>query len=260
MVLAMNHANSRILRQYGKKLMQPDIGLQAMKDRRFQIISLSCEANKKPSAVIEACHVLEWQRADLLDEQGKDQLVLSSQGRAWLRRQQSAGDPFAAQHQLHVNAKIRDAPQAQRNASTSPLAWLRARGKGQPLGIGDVEFEAGERLCYDFLRAQNTTKLTMDWRRPIFVDGARNGDGLQETTCMLDARQRLEAALDYLGPGVDELMLAVCCYEQGLEVCEGQFSLTRRAGKIILKLGLMRLSVFYGLQSVKEAAASFRMR
>ncbi|MDC0147896.1 DUF6456 domain-containing protein [Alphaproteobacteria bacterium] len=253
-------ANTRILRQYGNKLMQLNVGLQVMKDRRFQIISLHPHANKKPSAVIEACHVLEWQRSDLLDEQGKDQLVLSLQGRAWLRRHLADVEPFAAQHQLRVNAKIRDAPLARRNVSTSPLAWLRARGKCEVLGIGDIEFESGEQLCKDFLVGQNSAKLTMDWRRPVFIDGSRKADGLEEAANVLDARRRLDEALDYLGPGLDDLMLAVCCYEQGLEACESHFALPRRSAKAILKLGLIRLSVFYGFQSAKAAAASFRMR
>lgn len=41
----MTPADERILRQYGKKLSQPDIFLQASKDERFQITS-----ERKPAA------------------------------------------------------------------------------------------------------------------------------------------------------------------------------------------------------------------
>ena len=38
------------------------------------------------------------------------------------------------------------------------------------------------------------------------------------------------------------------------------FALPQRLAKLMLKLGLMRLSVFYGLQSASAASASFRIR
>jgi hypothetical protein len=84
--------------------------------------------------------------------------------------------------------------------------------------------------------------------------------GANEPAHVLDAQRRLNDALDYLGPGLDEMMLTICCYEQGLEACENVFSLLRRSAKMVLKLGLLRLSVFYGFQSAKAAAASFRIR
>jgi hypothetical protein len=100
----------------------------------------------------------------------------------------------------------------------------------------------------------------MNWQRPIGVAPVAKDYGANEPAHVLDARRRLNDALDYLGPGLDEMMLAICCYEQGLEACENVFSLPRRSAKMVLKLGLLRLSVFYGLQSAKAAAASFRIR
>jgi hypothetical protein len=74
----------------------------------------------------------------------------------------------------------------------------------------------------------------------------------------LDARKRLDAALAYVGPGLADVAIAICCAEVGLEDCERGFELPKRSGKLMLKMALMRLSVHYGLQSA--AAASFRMR
>ena len=79
-------------------------------------------------------------------------------------------------------------------------------------------------------------------------------------THVLDARRQLQAALEYTGPGLAEVALAVCCSEIGLEECEHDMALPKRSGKLMLKMALTRLSIFYGLQSAAAAAASLRMR
>ena len=76
---------------------------------------------------------------------------------------------------------------------------------------------------------------------------------------LLDARKRLDAALAYVGPGLADVAIAICCAEVGLEDYERGFELPKRSGKLMLKMALMRLSVHYGLQST-AATASFRMR
>ena len=76
----------------------------------------------------------------------------------------------------------------------------------------------------------------------------------------LDAQKRVVNALAYIGPGLAEMAVDVCCSELGLEATEKKFSLPRRSAKIMLKLALMRLAVHYGYQSASAAAASFRIR
>ena len=80
------------------------------------------------------------------------------------------------------------------------------------------------------------------------------------TAPVLDARRQLQAALGYTGPGLAEIAMAVCCSEVGLEECERGFALPKRSGKLLLKMALPRLSIFYGLQTAAAAAASLRMR
>ena len=256
----MTPADERILRQYGKKLSQPDIFLQASKDERFQITSERKPAAKKSAIMIDAKYVRCWQRADLLEDHGSGKLVLSDQGRSWLRRQQAAHMPYMAQHQARCEQQLPEVGAVERNVSISPLVWLRSREKTKRFGIDELEFEAGERFARDFHLGQDDEKLTMNWQRPIGVAPVAKDYGANEPAHVLDARRRLNDALDYLGPGLDEMMLAICCYEQGLEACENVFSLLRRSAKMVLKLGLLRLSVFYGFQSAKAAAASFRIR
>ena len=104
----MTPADERILRQYGKKLSQPDIFLQASKDERFQITSKRKPAAKKTAIMIDAKYVSCWQRADLLEDQGAGKLVLSDQGRSWLRRQQASDTPYMEQHQARGKQRLPD--------------------------------------------------------------------------------------------------------------------------------------------------------
>jgi hypothetical protein len=71
---------------------------------------------------------------------------------------------------------------------------------------------------------------------------------------------RAPNALAYIGPGLADMAVDVCCSELGLEATEKKFALPRRSAKIMLKLALMRLALHYGYQSASAAAASFRMR
>ena len=102
----------------------------------------------------------------------------------------------------------------------------------------------------------------IDWSRPI-CDGGQgsNGEGADAALAhAIDARRKLQAALDYVGPGLADMLVSICCEAHGLEECEKLFALPQRSAKLMLKLGLMRLSVFYGLQSASAASASFRIR
>ena len=264
----MTPAANRLLRQYGQQLSKLYVVLRAQNDKSFAIISLQKATSRKPRNVIDANHVMEWQKADFLDKNPNGDFILSLQGRANLRRQNAVNEPFIAQHQVRENAGLEEAPDARRNVSASPLAWLAARcsaeakrdkgGKG--ILFHEIEIKAGTLLMQDFDRSHMRGRMTMDWTRSTIIDGIGGQSQDAASQSALDGGKRLEAALSVLGPGLDEIMLAVCCFDQGLEACETFFALPRRSAKLLIKLGLLRLSVFYGLQSASAAAASFRMR
>jgi hypothetical protein len=264
----MTPAANRLFRQFGQQLSKPYVVLRAQNDKSFAIISLHTSSSRKPRNMIDANHVMEWQKADFLDKNPNGDFILSLQGRANVRRQNAANDPFIAQHQARENAGLEEAPNARRNVSASPLAWLAARcsaeARGDKGGKGvlfhEIEIQAGTRLMQDFDRSNARGRMTMDWSRSTIVDGMGRQNTDANSQGALDASKRLDAALAELGPGLDQIMLAVCCFDQGLEACETFFAMPRRSAKLLIKLGLLRLSVFYGLQSASAAAASFRMR
>ena len=248
----MTPADDRVLRQHAKRLMSPKTYLAELQDGGFGLFR-DGQKSARPQAKIATRHILAWRKADLLE--GDVHLALSAQGRARLRRQAAGGD-FAAQHSL---LQPEGADGAQRRQG-SALDWLRARGQGRRFSLTEAEFRAGEMFAADYHRAAFAPRQTMDWQRPVYVDGGASGQVPDAPAHVLDARRKLQAALDHLGPGLAETALAVCCQDMGLEGIEQNFALPKRSAKLLLKLSLMRLSVFYGFQSEAAAAASLRIR
>lgn len=239
-------------RQLGKKLLQAHTRLIADDARRFVLVRRG--KSDKPLARIETALLADWLKADFITRDGDDYLV-SAVGRAHLRRH--LGGDFTAQHRLDA---VTANEGAARQLAVTPLQWLQARGRGKAFGLNDMELQAGGRLHDDFHRAQRTPHQTMDWSRPVYVDGSASNNAGDIPQSAVDAQKRLTQALAYIGPGLADMAVEVCCCESGLEATEKKYALPRRSAKLILKLALMRLAVHYGYQSASAAAASFRMR
>lgn len=173
-------------------------------------------------------------------------------GRSFLRRALSAGDgdAFAAQHRLPVQRTVDVAgsrTEVTANASESPLAWLATRkGRdGAPL-IDAAQRKAGERLAADYERGHGRERTTQVWDASG-VRGSAKTDRLTASEAALSARMRVEAALVAVGPGLAEILVAVCCEEIGLEAAEKRLALPARSGKVVLKLALDRLAAHFGI-------------
>lgn len=255
----MTPADRRILYQHAKKLAPPHAYMVAIDDAHFGLFR-DGQNSPKPKALIAAVHIAAWQKADLVT--GEDRLRLSVTGRAFLRRYLSgdAEEQFLAQHKLVGPAMGEGAVAgAIRQTRCAPLQWLKARKQAKGYGLQSIDFAAGEALARDYDRAAFHPQQTMNWQGMVFVD-AGVSEAPDISAQALDARRKLQAALDYTGPGLAEVALAVCCSEIGLEECERDLALPKRSGKLMLKMALTRLSIFYGLQSAAAAAASLRMR
>ena len=132
--------------------------------------------------------------------------------------------------------------------------WLhRRRGPdGKPL-IGRAQFEAGERLRRDFTLAQLTPRLAVDFGATV-IGGKRGAKAevlLPET--VLAAKQRVSRALKFLGPGLADLLIDVCCHLTGLEPAERAMGWPRRSGKVVLQIALDRLTLHYGMGPITGA-------
>ena len=209
-----------------------------------------------------------------LKQSGAEQFILSKRGTAMLRAALNRASAAKAASAVETGATagprppsleaavVRARPQV--NASESPLAWLRNHHDkdGSPL-ISAQEFEAGERLRADFHTAQMTPRVTASWdatlpgkRQPRGVPGA----GLDVSEAAVAARQRIERAVQAVGPRKAGVLIDVCCLLLGVEQAERNGGWPRRAGKVVLQLALESLARHYGLIAPLDSGRPARPR
>jgi hypothetical protein len=137
------------------------------------------------------------------------------------------------------------------NLADSPLArWVKPDQKTGRGWLSRTEFEAGERLRSDYHRSVLSDRVTSNWNGYLAPAGRRSTSGTDDApVSALAARDRVYSALEFVGPGLDRVLSAVCLRENGLEAVEQAESWPRRSGKAILKVGLQRLAMHYGLIS-----------
>jgi hypothetical protein len=200
----------------------------------------------------------------LIDMDGEGRWRLSPTGAAWLRRALAGGeDAFAAQHQERVTSVIGDDGETSTvvvNQDEGPLAWLRRRrdAGGKPM-VDAAAFAAGERLRADFSRAQMMPRITANWTAAVGGRGRTGGNGSAEITeVALAARQRVERALEAIGPELGGLLLDFCCFLKGLEAIEAERRWPARSAKVPLTIALSMLARHYGLAG--EARGDERAR
>ena len=126
------------------------------------------------------------------------------------------------------------------NLAESPLAWLVRRGM-----VTALQFEASERVRGDFMRAGQAPRVTIRWDPS--PTSRSSGNANDPSTAQIAARQRFDAAVAAVGPGLSDVLWRVVCMGEGLEVAERALGWPDRAGKLVLKLALDRLAAHYGL-------------
>jgi len=170
--------------------------------------------------------------------------------------------PERAQHLAlarRVVATSRGLAEVLVDEAESPLCWLaRRRGRdGEPL-IAPHQLQAGERLRADFALARLMPRTTSNWDNPL--PGRRGGGGGPGhfTDLMVAARQRVRHTVESVGPEFSGLLLDVCCFLKRLEDIERERGWPARSAKIVLRLGLDRLSRHYGISAQARGRAAVR--
>jgi len=175
-------------------------------------------------------------------------------------------DRFRAQHLAlaeHVIDIAHGAQSVTVDEAESPLAWLaRRRGRdGRPM-IAPHQLLAGERLRADFTRAHMMPRTTSNWASPI-SSGRRGqtGQGAADfTEAVVASRQRVNRALDAVGPEFSGLLLDLCCFLKGLEDLERDRGWPARSAKVVLQLALDRLARHYGYMAQATGYADAPIR
>ena len=200
-------------------------------------------------------------RAGLLQDNGSGGYDLTDAGRARLARERhddARVDRFRAQHlKLVSRAAGVDGSSARVlvDDSESPLAWLaRRKGRDGRTLIDATQFMAGERLRADFTRAQMSPRVTSNWEGGS--GRAKSFSPAEMTDVVVAARQRVQQAMRSAGPEFSGILLDVCCFLRGLEDVERARGWPARSAKIVLQLGLDRLSRHYGYANEVRGHAS----
>jgi hypothetical protein len=133
------------------------------------------------------------------------------------------------------------------NLDESPLAALmRRKGKDGASFLNIDEYNAGERLRADFTKGMLMQRVSANWSAA--VSGGRRGgnDGLANLTDQsLASRQRLEKALEAVGPELSGILIDICCFLKGVEQVELERRWPQRSAKLLLKAALGSLARHY---------------
>lgn len=124
------------------------------------------------------------------------------------------------------------------NLAESPLGWLHAHGH-----LDDRLFVAGERLRADYERAQLPACVTMRWD-PVRIRGSGER-GLNPTERQISARRRFDEAIAHAGPGLADILWRVVCACETLPVAEKALTWPARSGKLVLRIALERVAIYY---------------
>jgi Domain of unknown function (DUF6456) len=140
----------------------------------------------------------------------------------------------------------------------NPIARLRQRrdAHGRAL-VSGVQSDAADRLARDFNSGHMQPRVTSNWTRLALGSGGERNTGSTGGRDVADAvsaaQERVRRALSDAGPEFADLLMDICCLEQGLETVERQRGWPHRSAKIILGLALDKLSRHYGLVAVGPA-------
>ena len=130
------------------------------------------------------------------------------------------------------------------NMAELPLGWLFARGF-----VTKRQYDAGERLRYDWELAQLAPRVTMSWDAAPMSRG-RGGSASRPDPrgAQIDARRRFEAAVASAGPGLSDILWRIVCAGEGMREAESALRWPARAGKLVLSFALDRIATYYRIR------------
>ena len=129
------------------------------------------------------------------------------------------------------------------NLAESPLGWLLAHGH-----LTRRQYEAGERLRFDWERASLDPRVTMSWDAAPSAPRGGGSGGIDLSLAQLDARRRFEQATGYAGAGLADILWRVVCAGEGMRDAERALGWPTRAGKLVLTFALDRVADHYRIR------------
>ena len=125
----------------------------------------------------------------------------------------------------------------------SPMEYLARRKdhEGRPFLERDL-IKAGLRLHEEF-RLTGCEEQIETYLDDLLCQ--RRDYDLPGTPAEQRALEQFRVTLEDLGPGLAEVAVRCCCFEQGLEKTEQIMGWSARSGKIVLRIALQRLKRYY---------------
>jgi len=231
-------------------------------------VSIAQGAVSKGGGSFPIACVEELLRHDLAAERagrrGERIFEITQAGEAHARRQAAPADSaFFAQHHEVVESTILVEGRREKvrlDAAEGPLDWLARRKDASGAPLIDVAcFTAGERLRRDLTIALMIPSVTTNWDASAVGKtsvGPRDVAGASDAT--LAARQRVDQAMNAVGPDLAGLLIDLCGFAKNLATIERERGWPSRSGKVVTKLALSRLADHYGLE--REARGPARSR
>ncbi|WP_292893202.1 DUF6456 domain-containing protein [Nitratireductor sp.] len=181
----------------------------------------------------------------------EDKAAVTAAGIASARRLAAKREPFASQHREIERRVIKQGAEKTIIAATlseSPLAQLanRRTRNGEPF-LTIAEFDAGEKLRADYTRGQIMPRLSANWMASVTGRKRGNGagGGVELTEAAVGARQRVDRALEAVGPELAGVLVDICCFLKGFEQVEIERGWPVRSAKVVLKTALGALARHY---------------
>lgn len=189
---------------------------------------------------------------------------LSDAGRSFLRRSagkskamapkttigEGASSPYILQH--HVRSVVSrqidgNLKKLNINIAETPLGWLRRRrGKDGEFLISMDQFEAAERLRCDYEMGSLKKQLIANYDGIPISKGVRSAtSGLMYNEHQLDAKRRYDRAVEYVGSGLSDSLVRLCCHLEGFEAAEKALGWPSRSMKLVVLMALDRLVEHY---------------
>lgn len=173
-------------------------------------------------------------------------------------------DRLRARH-LSLNERLIGSGSSARRVTVdeaeSPLVWLaRRRGRDGRALIDAHQLQAGERLRADFTSGQMMPRTTANWSSGVKDKRRVPSRGSTDITdAALAARQRVNTALEAVGPEFSGLLLDLCCFLKRLEDIEQARRWPARSAKVVLQLALDRLARHYGYSAEARGKPNARI-
>ncbi len=202
--------------------------------------------SKEAGEALVAGGLAQWQA---LGPARRARLTLTSEGRARAALTQGAQgvEPVRA-----MKGRLRREGALIIDDGESPLSWLAKRGL-----LASELFQAGERLRRDYDLARTLPSITTRWDS-IAADRHAQPQALPISEQALAARQRIDRAMQEVGPDLSGLLFDICACLKGLETIETERRWPRRSARVVLELALTRLAYHYGLFARPAAATPMR--